>query len=65
MDVMKPIATKDIPKGEDWLYEVKYDGFRCVLHWGDNGDMKLISKNKKTLLHNFQKLLLIAGRKHQ
>ncbi|MBC5635582.1 DNA ligase D [Ornithinibacillus sp. BX22] len=63
MDVMKPIATKDIPKGEDWLYEVKYDGFRCVLHWGDNGDIKLISKNKKDLTPQFPEIIAYCREK--
>ncbi len=53
---MKPIASSEIPKGEDWLYEVKYDGFRCVLHW-DTGKIRLTSKNGKTLTENFPEIV--------
>ncbi|MFS0673215.1 DNA ligase D [Ornithinibacillus sp. 179-J 7C1 HS] len=63
MDVMKPIATKDIPKGKEWLYEVKYDGFRCVLHWEKNGDIKLISKNKKDLTPQFPEIVSFCKEK--
>ncbi|GAB2551648.1 DNA ligase D [Gracilibacillus alcaliphilus] len=44
MDWMKPIERSDIPEGDEWLYEVKYDGFRCELSWTDKNIM-LISKN--------------------
>ncbi|SHG38929.1 DNA ligase D [Ornithinibacillus halophilus] len=57
MDVMKPIASTDIPTGDDWLYEVKYDGFRCVLDWGKNGDIHLTSKNKHDLTPNFPEIV--------
>ncbi|WP_047980930.1 DNA ligase D [Ornithinibacillus contaminans] len=57
MDVMKPIASKEIPAGNDWLYEVKYDGFRCVLQWKKAGDIKLISKNKQDLTNQFPEIV--------
>ncbi|MUK89596.1 DNA ligase D [Ornithinibacillus sp. L9] len=57
MDVMKPIASTDIPTGDDWLYEVKYDGFRCILTWNPDGNVQLISKNKKNLTPNFPEIV--------
>lgn len=30
-EVMKPIMNEAIPTSNDWIYEVKYDGFRCIL----------------------------------
>ncbi|HLR52832.1 MAG TPA: DNA ligase D [Candidatus Avamphibacillus sp.] len=56
MDVMKPIASTEIPKGDEWLYEVKYDGFRCVLIW-EVDHIKLVSKNKKDLTANFPEIV--------
>src|SRR5699024_5987579 len=56
MDVMQPIATTDIPHGDEWLYEVKYDGFRCVLNWGKDG-IKLMSRNNKNLTDKFPELI--------
>ncbi|WP_449355008.1 DNA ligase D [Virgibacillus natechei] len=53
MDMMKPIASAEKPAGKDWLYEVKYDGFRCILHWELNESIHLTSKNNKDLTANF------------
>ncbi len=56
MNVMKPIAIDAIPHGQDWLYEVKYDGFRCVLHW-EKTNIRLISKNNKDLTDYFPEVI--------
>ncbi|WP_068673894.1 DNA ligase D [Oceanobacillus sp. Castelsardo] len=57
MDIMKPIASDEIPYGEEWVYEVKYDGFRCVLTWNKDGSIQLTSKNKKDLTGNFPEII--------
>ncbi|EQB38253.1 hypothetical protein M948_06655 [Virgibacillus sp. CM-4] len=54
--MMKPIASKAIPKGKEWLYEVKYDGFRCTLQW-DQASIQLISKNNKDLTNKFPEII--------
>lgn len=56
MDIMKPIASIELPKGFDWLYEVKYDGFRCQLHWKENGEITLVSKRKKNMTELFPEI---------
>ena len=56
MDIMKPIASPDIPHGDDWLYEVKYDGFRCVLQW-EKDEIKLMSRNHKDLTDKFPEII--------
>ena len=56
MDVMKPIASTTIPSGKDWLFEIKYDGFRCVLDW-DRDNIKLTSKNNKDLTDQFPEIV--------
>jgi len=56
MDLMKPIANENIPTGEEWLYEVKFDGFRCILHWEEN-NIKLTSKNNIDLTDKFPEII--------
>lgn len=56
MKVMKPISTNDIPKGATWLYEVKFDGFRCMLHWEKN-EIKLTSAKNKNLTEQFPEII--------
>ncbi|WP_237049287.1 DNA ligase D [Lentibacillus amyloliquefaciens] len=55
---MKPIASNALPEGDEWVYEVKYDGFRCVLHWGsDPNSVQIISRNGKDLSGNFPEII--------
>lgn len=56
MDIMKPRISSEIPLGDDWIYEVKYDGFRCVLTWDTDGTIKLLSKNNTDLTINFPEI---------
>ncbi|MFD0956784.1 DNA ligase D [Virgibacillus alimentarius] len=53
---MKPIPSEDIPMGADWLYEVKYDGFRCVIHW-EKEKITLTSRNNKSLTEKFPEIV--------
>lgn len=48
-------ASTEIPIGEDWLYEAKYDGFRCMLIWDE--EPTLISRNGYILNHNFPEII--------
>lgn len=56
VDMMKPKIHSEIPIGEDWIYEVKYDGFRCLLTWSADGTIKLASKNNIDLSKNFPEI---------
>ncbi len=56
MDVMKPIASKNLPLGDDWVYETKYDGFRCLLQW-EKDSVKLISRKHTDLTANFPEIV--------
>lgn len=40
---MGPILREDIPHGDDWGYQLKWDGVRA-LAWVDNGHVELYSK---------------------
>ncbi|MEW9502570.1 DNA ligase D [Jeotgalibacillus marinus] len=56
---MKPMlltATTDIPIGKEWLYEAKYDGFRCLLTW-ENRTPQLMSRNGKSLNNMFPEII--------
>lgn len=56
MEVMRPIASVDMPSQKDFVYEVKYDGFRAVLHW-DKQRIRIISRNQKDLTDNFPEII--------
>lgn len=53
---MLPTLSYDIPMGPEWLYEVKYDGFRAILIWEQNG-IQLISRNNKDLSKQFPEII--------
>ena len=61
-----PLSTKpmeaepvdELPRGKGWLYEPKYDGFRC-LAFRDGDKVDLQSKNQKSLNRFFPEV--VAG----
>ncbi|MDQ0155060.1 DNA ligase D [Robertmurraya andreesenii] len=55
MKPMLPTLTFEVPEGDDWRYEVKYDGFRAMLIWNEKG-IQLISRNEKSLLEAFPEI---------
>lgn len=55
MKPMLPTLTFAPPIHTDWVYEVKYDGFRAFLEWDETG-IRLISRNEKPLLAQFPEI---------
>jgi ATP-dependent DNA ligase len=55
------LSRKELPAGEEYVYEVKLDGFRC-LAFVDGEEIFLQSRNGKTLGRYFPELVLPAGR---
>lgn len=56
--VKKPMLVTlsfEEPKGQDWMYEVKYDGFRAILEINKN-NVDLISRNMNSLIHQFPEI---------
>ena len=53
---MEALATSEIPGGERWQYEPKWDGFRC-LAFRDGGAAELMSKSGKPLGRYFPEIL--------
>src|SRR6202043_985339 len=54
------LSRKELPSGEDYTYEVKLDGFRCVA-FVDGTEIFLQSRNGKPLGRYFPELILPAG----
>lgn len=50
------VEANEPPKGDDWLYEGKYDGFRCLLQWTDKEPI-LKSRNGNVLNHLFPEVI--------
>ena len=62
--ILKPqlaLSRKELPIGEDYVYEVKLDGFRC-LAFVDGEEVFLQSRNGKPLGRYFPELVFPAGR---
>jgi ATP-dependent DNA ligase len=52
---MEAELVREVPRGEGWQYEPKWDGFRGVLE-NDGGDLALWSRNGRPLLRYFPEL---------
>jgi ATP-dependent DNA ligase len=53
---MEALATEELPSGEGWLYEPKWDGFRCLV-FRRGADVLLQSKSGQTLGRYFPELI--------
>ena len=62
--ILKPqlaLSRKELPTGEEYMYEIKLDGFRC-LAFVDGDEVFLQSRNGKPLGRYFPELTFPAGR---
>jgi ATP-dependent DNA ligase len=55
------LSRKSLPTGEDYVYEVKLDGFRCIA-FVDGEEVFLQSRNGKALGRYFPELTFPSGR---
>jgi len=55
------LSRKSLPEGDDYVYEVKLDGFRCIA-FVDGEEVFLQSRNGKTLGRYFPELVFPPGR---
>ncbi|WP_058307383.1 DNA ligase D [Gracilibacillus massiliensis] len=53
---MLPLLVEDIPISDKWLYQVKYDGFRCGLKWTDHS-VTIWSRNGTDLTSSFPEIV--------
>ncbi|MEA3185352.1 MAG: hypothetical protein QOJ74_1829 [Ilumatobacteraceae bacterium] len=49
-------AATEIPTGDGWLYEPKWDGFRCIV-FRDGDSIELASRNERPFTRYFPELL--------
>src|SRR3954470_17749842 len=54
-------SRAELPKGEGWAYEPKWDGFRCIA-FVDGDDVYLQSRNGRDLTRYFPELRFMPGR---
>ena len=61
LPVMPPVApmlakaADALPEGDGWLYEPKWDGFRCIV-FRDGDEVELGSRNERPLTRYFPEL---------
>lgn len=53
---MEARSTDTVPTGEGWLYEPKWDGFRCLV-FRDHGRVELQSKSARSLTRYFPEVV--------
>lgn len=53
-----------IPTGSEWIYETKYDGYRCILEW-DEDNILLLSRRGNVLNANFPEILRFCQAIHE
>lgn len=56
---MQPVLTSSPPIGAEWRYEVKYDGYRCILRIHSSG-VTLTSRNGVELSSTFPEITQFA-----
>jgi bifunctional non-homologous end joining protein LigD len=62
----KPMLAREADKpftNEDWIFEVKWDGFRAIAYVGE--DFSLRSRNQKELIYNFPELEELKKQPHK
>ncbi|HET9673337.1 MAG TPA: DNA ligase D, partial [Gaiellaceae bacterium] len=58
---MLATLEKTVPTGEDWAYEVKWDGYRAIAYVA-GGEVALVSRNDNDLTARFQDVAKALGK---
>jgi ATP-dependent DNA ligase len=57
---MEARSAEELPRGDDWQYEPKWDGFRC-LAFRNGENVELRAKSGKPLGRYFPEILALLG----
>lgn len=55
-DVQLAKLVSTVPKGEDWLYELKYDGYR-IMAYVEGNSVRLVTRNGNDYTERFQEVV--------
>jgi len=58
---MLATLERTVPKGDDWVYEVKWDGYRAIVYV-HGGDVALVSRNGNDLTKRFESVAKAIGK---
>jgi ATP-dependent DNA ligase len=56
LEPMEAVSVDDLPAGKGWLFEQKYDGFRCIL-FRDDDEVNLQSRRQRPLGRYFPEII--------
>jgi ATP-dependent DNA ligase len=62
VEPMETRHTAQLPEGETWTYEPKWDGFRC-LAFSDGNEIELQSKSGESLTRYFPEIVAAFNRR--
>jgi len=62
VEVQLALLTEKIPKGENWAFEIKYDGYRIVA-FVENGKVRLVTRNGKDYTKKFEDIAKVLENK--
>src|ERR1700757_4872282 len=60
VEPMKCLTVDSIPKGKEWLYELKFDGYRALADCRE-GEVILLSRNKNDLTPRYPAIASVLG----
>ena len=61
IEPMEALLAEELPVGEEWHYEPKWDGFRCIAA-REGKSVELWSKSGKPLGRYFPEVVAMLGR---
>jgi bifunctional non-homologous end joining protein LigD len=58
---MLAVLEREVPHGQEWVYEVKWDGYRAIAYV-EGGDVELVSRNQNSLTQRFENVAKAVGK---
>ena len=58
---MLATSQSEIPRGEGWTYEPKWDGFRTIVAVGEDGGVQLVSRDGRPLGRYFPEIVELVA----